>query len=106
MGIDQKPYRNPSRADVESARRVRERHGRGGPLWLCAGRMVYYKGFLHAIRALRRVEGRLILIGDGPDAPRLRAEAKRLGVEDRVDFLGVLPHYLDIVPYYLAADAF
>ena len=25
---------------------------------------------------------------------------------DRVVFLGALPHYLDIVPYYLAADAF
>ena len=36
----------------------------------------------------------------------LQAEAKRLGVDDRVDFLGNLPHYLDVVPYYLAADAF
>ena len=25
---------------------------------------------------------------------------------DRVVFLGTLPHYLDVVPYYLAADAF
>jgi rhamnosyl/mannosyltransferase len=106
MGIDLKPYLEPSPADLEAAREVRERHGRGGPLWLCAGRMVYYKGFINAVRALAHVEGRLVLIGDGPDAPRLQAEARRLGLGDRVDFLGELPHYLAVVPYYLAADAF
>jgi rhamnosyl/mannosyltransferase len=106
MGIDLKPYLEPSAADLDASQLVRDRHGRGGPLWLCAGRMVYYKGFIHAIRALTRVDGRLVLIGNGPDAPRLQAEAKRLGLSDRVDFLGELPHYLDVVPYYLAADAF
>ena len=106
MGIDLKPYLEPSAADLDASRRVREEHGRGGPLWLCAGRMVYYKGLINAIRALQHVEGRLILIGGGPDAPLLQAEARRLGVSERVDFLGNLPHYLDVVPYYLAADAF
>jgi rhamnosyl/mannosyltransferase len=106
MGIDLAPYLTPSAADVDAARRVRDAHGRGGPLWLCAGRMVYYKGFINAVRALAHVDGRLVLIGDGPDGPRLQDEARRLGVGGRVDFLGTLPHYLDIVPYYLAADAF
>jgi glycosyltransferase involved in cell wall biosynthesis len=105
MGIDLKPYLEPSEDDRASSLRVRERHGRGGLLWLCAGRLVYYKGFLNAIRALEKVEGRLVLIGDGPDESLLRAEADRLGVAARVDFLGALP-YLDIIPYYLAADAF
>jgi glycosyltransferase involved in cell wall biosynthesis len=68
--------------------------------------MVYYKGFINAIRALAHVEGRLLLIGDGPDEAMLRESTHRLGLDDRVVFLGALPHYLDIVPYYLAADAF
>jgi glycosyltransferase involved in cell wall biosynthesis len=106
MGIDVTPYLDPSPEDRAAAEVVRDRHGRGGPLWLCAGRMVYYKGFIHALRALRHVEGRLVLIGGGPDAARLKAEVVRLGLSDRVDFLGKLPHYLDVVPYYLAADAF
>jgi glycosyltransferase involved in cell wall biosynthesis len=106
MGIDLKPYMEPSADDRARAVRVRAEHGRGGPLWLCAGRLVYYKGFLNAIRALRKIDGRLVLIGDGPDEALLRAEADRLGVADRVDFLGSVPSYLDIVPYYLAADAF
>ncbi|MFO0907016.1 MAG: glycosyltransferase [Isosphaeraceae bacterium] len=105
MGIDLKPYREPSEADRATAAQLKERHGRGGPIWLGAGRLVYYKGFVNAIRALPKVPGRLVIIGHGPDEAGLRGEAARLGVADRVDFVGALP-YLDIVPYYLAADAF
>ena len=105
MGIDLQPYLEPTGRDRAEASTIRARHGQGGPLWLGAGRMVYYKGFLHAIRALAKVEGRLILVGDGPETPSLRAEAKRLGLTDRVDFVGTLP-YLRLIPYYLAADAF
>jgi rhamnosyl/mannosyltransferase len=58
---------------------------------------------LNSIRALPYVPGTLLLIGDGPDQPMLQDEAQRLGVRDRVIFLG---HVSRIVPYYLAADAF
>jgi rhamnosyl/mannosyltransferase len=106
LGIDLSPYLNPSAEDRARAVRVRRDHGRGGPLWLCAGRHVYYKGFINAVRALAHVEGRLVMVGDGPNQPGLHAEARRLGLTGRIDFLGKLPHYLDVVPYYLAADAF
>ncbi len=36
----------------------------------------------------------------------LEAESARLGLGDRVVFTGNLPHYHDLIPYYLAADAF
>jgi rhamnosyl/mannosyltransferase len=68
--------------------------------------MVYYKGFHTAIRALRHVPGTLMLVGDGPERPALEAEAQRLGLANRVVFLGFLPRARDLVPYYLAADAF
>lgn len=105
-GIDLSAYLEPSPAALAEAERIRVDLGRGEPIWVSAGRHVYYKGFVHAIRALTRVPGRLILIGDGPEQPALRAEAERLGVAERVLFRGVLPHYLDLVPYYLAADAY
>ncbi len=105
-GIDLRPYLDPSPDDQERSAQLRARYARDEPLWLCAGRHVYYKGFLNAVRALTRVRGRLLLIGEGPERPELRAEAERLGVADRVMFLGTLPHSLSIVPYYLAADAF
>ena len=47
----------------------------------------------------------LLLVGDGPARAALEAEAQALGVRDRVVFLGAMP-YQQIVPYYLAADAF
>jgi rhamnosyl/mannosyltransferase len=106
IGIDLGPYLDPSPSARAVAVRVRERHARGGPLWVCAGRQVYYKGLVHAVRALTRVPGTLVLIGDGPEQPALRDEARKLRLADRVVFAGTLPHYLDIVPYYLAADAF
>jgi glycosyltransferase involved in cell wall biosynthesis len=105
-GIDLQPYIDPAPEARDRAAELRAQYGQGGPIWLGAGRQVYYKGFVHAIRALTRVRGRLLLIGEGPERPALRAEAERLGVADRVVFVGVLPHYLDLVPYYLAADAF
>lgn len=103
MGIDLAPYLDPSEADREAAADIRREHG--GPLWLGCGRLIYYKGFPHAVRALTRVAGTLLLVGDGPDRPALEAEAAALGVADRVKFLGSMP-YQQIIPYYLAADAF
>jgi len=102
MGVDLAPYLSDTH---DESARIRAEHGRGGPLWLAVGRAVYYKGFVNAVCALKHIEGRLILIGDGPEIPALRAEAARLGVLDRIDFAGTLP-YLKIIPYYRAADAF
>jgi rhamnosyl/mannosyltransferase len=103
MGIDLTPYRDPSAADRAEADAIRLRYP--GPLWLGCGRLIYYKGFLNAIRALPRVPGTLLIVGDGPDRGELEAEADRLGVRDRVAFLGSMP-YQKVVPYYLAAEAF
>jgi rhamnosyl/mannosyltransferase len=103
-GIELGPYLDPSAAHRASAARIRASYR--GPLWLCAGRLVYYKGLRNAIRALPHVEGTLIIVGGGPLRRALEKEARRRNVSDRVVFTGNLPHYLDIVPYYLAADAF
>jgi glycosyltransferase involved in cell wall biosynthesis len=100
-GIDLGPYLDPTAEDQEEAARIRARFA--GPLWLGCGRMVYYKGFHNAIRALEHVRGTLLLIGDGPDRPALQDEARRLDLSDRVALLGHVPR---VVPYYLAADAF
>ena len=38
--------------------------------------------------AAKRTRARLAIVGDGPDAPRARSEAQRLGICSRVRFLG------------------
>jgi len=100
-GIELDEYLNPSQADRDEAEVIRAAHP--GPLWVGCGRLVYYKGFLNAVRALTRVAGTLILVGEGPERPALEAEAARLGVADRVVFAGRAPR---LAPFYLAADAF
>src|SRR5262249_3091949 len=100
-GIDAQPFLEPSVQDRQDANWIRRRYQ--GPLWLACGRLTYYKGLIHAIQALARMPGSLVIVGDGPERIRLEAEVRRLGLSDRVFFLGTVPR---VVPYYHAAFAF
>jgi glycosyltransferase involved in cell wall biosynthesis len=83
---------------------VADLRARFGPrLVLGAGRLVYYKGFDYLLRAMRTVDARLVLIGDGPLRGALEAQAREAGVADRVTFAGSVP---DVAPWYHAADVF
>jgi len=64
---------------------------------LALGRLVEKKGFpllLDACRLLSegKVDFRLSLAGDGPDRRLLQSLAQDLGLSDRVEFLGHVPH--------------
>ena len=59
------------------------------PVVLFAGRLLPWKGAMLALRATALLPGwRLIVCGDGAEAARLRREAARMGITDRVDFRG------------------
>lgn len=57
-------------------------------LVLAIGRLVPYKGFDILIRAMKRVNARLALIGSGPQAESLLDLARREGVRDKIVMLG------------------
>jgi glycosyltransferase involved in cell wall biosynthesis len=64
---------------------------------LYVGRLAPIKGVAYLLRALPRVLASrpglgLVVVGCGSDEARLRAEAERLGLRDRVRFAGRLPH--------------
>jgi glycosyltransferase involved in cell wall biosynthesis len=88
-------------ADAGEVARLRERYG--PRVVLAVGRLVYYKGFDYLIRAMQAVDGRLVILGDGPLRAPLEAFAKELDVADRVTLAGAVP---DLAPYYHAADVF
>jgi len=74
---------------------IRETLGipRDAPLLCSVGRLVVDKGHVYVIRALagaRDVEpgAWLLIAGEGPEEGRLREEARRLGLQQRVVFLG------------------
>lgn len=55
------------------------------------GHVIPRKRHVDVLRALPELSGvRWVVIGDGPELPALRSEAARLGVADRVSFLGQL----------------
>jgi glycosyltransferase involved in cell wall biosynthesis len=73
---------------------------------LCAGRLVYKKGFEYAIRALPAVlathpAARLVIAGAGDLRAELEKLAADLGLNGRVRFEGAVPHHR--MPDYLAA---
>lgn len=104
IGLDLAPYLDPSPEVV--ARAAALRRSAPGPLWFSCGRLVYYKGFETAMHALRRVPGTWLIAGTGPLRSRLGRLAARLGVADRVRFLGRLAGDEDLAAHYRAADAF
>lgn len=63
--------------------------------YLILSRLISYKRIDLAIEACKRMNRRLIIIGDGPDRARLEKLA-----DDRIEFLGRQPD--QIVNYYLA----
>jgi len=64
-------------------------------LLLHVARLVQKKGTSDLLRAFARIlpehpAARLVIVGDGPLRPALEAEARQLGIFERVEFLGVL----------------
>ncbi len=86
LGIDREPFETPGPAAGAFAAGLRAAHG--SPLWLCVGRLIYYKGLPVALEALKSVPGKLLVIGTGPLEASLRKRAADLGIADRVVFHG------------------
>jgi len=99
------------RPDELAGRRIRDAYDLDDArVLLCVSRLVARKGQDNLIRALPAVRARipdvvLMIVGDGPRAPRLRRLAARLGVRDRVLFTGGVP-WSELPAHYAAADVF
>jgi glycosyltransferase involved in cell wall biosynthesis len=76
-----------------------------GTVWLAVGNLVELKGVHITVAALaQQPETTLLIAGEGSEEKRLRQLAERLGVSDRVRFLGTIPQDR-LREYYNAADA-
>jgi rhamnosyl/mannosyltransferase len=79
---------------------LKRRHGRFG---LFVGRLVYYKGILELAESMARVNGRLIVAGDGPLRPRLEQKLDELRLRDRVILAGALGQ-TELNAYFAACE--
>ncbi len=81
----------------------------GDPLVLFVGNLLPVKAIDVLLEACRRAQNgtrfRLFIIGDGPLRVTLERLAARLGIADRVRFLGILPQQ-QLPDWYRAADLF
>ena len=90
---------------------VRRRHGLvGRPVVVCVSRLVPRKGQDILVRALPMIRSQvpgtaLLLVGGGPDGPRLRRLAGELDVADDVVFTGSVP-WEQLPAHYDAGDVF
>jgi glycosyltransferase involved in cell wall biosynthesis len=84
--------------------RVRGELQLSGPTIISVGGLVPRKGHDIAIRTISLLPGHgLVIIGDGPEMPRLVRLASDLQVSDRIRFLGDLPQ-ADVAVWMGAAD--
>jgi rhamnosyl/mannosyltransferase len=88
-------------ADPAAVYEIRRQYGER--LVLSVGRLVYYKGFEYLIRAMTRVDGTLMIVGEGPLRGKLEQLTRDLDITAKIKFLGGVP---DVIPYYHAADLF
>ena len=100
FGIRADAFEHPDAARVAELRR---RYGER--IVLAVGRLIYYKGFEHLVRAMADVRATALIAGDGPLGGALAAEAARLGVADRVVLLGRV-NDADLKACYHACDVF
>ena len=98
---------SPPGIDVDRFAAPVSRPAAEGPhLVVSIGRLVWEKGHQDLLRALAllqrrgRRDVRALVVGTGPEEGRLRAVARDLGVADRVELRGFVPH--DEVPALLA----
>ena len=100
FGIGQEHFDDP---DIAGVARIREKYG--SRTILTVGRLVSYKGIEYLIRAMKSVNGKLLIAGDGPLRSRLNELSASLGLQNRVVFLGS-PNAEELRRHYHAADIF
>jgi len=99
-GVDLERFDDLERVAGRAAE-LRARYGE--PLVLFVGRLRYYKGLDVLLAAMPEVRGRLVIVGDGAEERRLRAQTAALGLDGRVTFAGAVSDD-DLLAHLAAAD--
>lgn len=97
-GVDLEMFRPRNRRDA------RTEFGFDGKILLSVGHLIERKGHDILIKALPRLtDWTLVIAGEGPERLPLEQLAQKMGVHDRVRFLGQVPH-AELSQLYSAAD--
>jgi len=75
----------------------------GRKIVLFVGRLTHYKGVPYLLEAMKRVSGRLLIIGAGELERQLKNQVERNSLSKKVNFLGELREE-EMVPFFHASD--
>ncbi|MEO8376193.1 MAG: glycosyltransferase [Candidatus Sumerlaeota bacterium] len=104
LGMPMKPFEKTAQMAVRS-KEIKKRY-RGLPIILFVGKLRYYKGLQFMVSAMRAFpQVRFLIIGEGPEGPKLQRLAAEFELNDRVIFLGELNDE-DVIAHLHAADMF
>jgi rhamnosyl/mannosyltransferase len=70
------------------------------PVILFVGKLRYYKGLNYLIEAMQNIDARLNIIGTGSEELKLKKLTNKLGLNNRINFLGNIPE--NKLPLYYA----
>ncbi|MGQ9618198.1 MAG: glycosyltransferase [Candidatus Aminicenantia bacterium] len=102
FGIDLRKFElNPQKEKL--AKEIKQRYR--FPIILFVGNLLPYKGLKYLIEAMERINGNLLIIGDGFLKNELKKLVAEKRVEEKVHFLG-RKDYSELVSYYHACDIF
>lgn len=97
--------------DEKTVNEIKERHNipENIPVFIYAGRMIWYKNIKYVLEACRELKNkgrdfRLIMLGFGADETAIRLRYKRLGISDKIIWIGKLLDRELIQQYYAASD--
>lgn len=93
----------PTEQVLKQAEKIRNQSQK--PIVLFVGRLVYYKGLKFLIRAMKDIDAKLIIIGNGPLRFRLKILAKLIKVSDKILWLDNISDE-QLPAYYYACDVF
>jgi rhamnosyl/mannosyltransferase len=100
IDIEQFNFTDEIKGKVEKIRRKY-----GPKIILFVGRLIYYKGLEYLIQAMKGINAKLLIIGEGYLKESLQKLVGKLKMENKVFFLGRVGNS-EIVAYYYACDIF
>ncbi|MBZ1345223.1 MAG: glycosyltransferase [Candidatus Nealsonbacteria bacterium] len=90
------------KADENEIQKIKEKYGK---FILFVGRLNYYKGLGYLVEAMKDVEAKLIITGEGPEKKNLEFKIKNLKLEDKIYFLS-LRLGKELINFYHACSVF
>jgi glycosyltransferase involved in cell wall biosynthesis len=102
LGVDLQRF---AKTETVRSRAAEIRKQFSPPITIFVGRLRYYKGLDFLIRAMPKIPGTLLIIGSGPEAPRLQSLIRELNLIEHVHLIGELTDS-EVVAHLYASDAF